>query len=102
MTDTEKVVDTTEELNEEPVEEIDVSEDGKEVVENPVENVDNSAISVDTEYERLVNEIKLLREELSKIYQSSNDIPDADPVEAYLNSERSISYRLFNSGKGEK
>lgn len=58
--------------------------------------------SENSEYQALLDEVKALKEELSRHFQQSDTVTEGgvDEVERYLNSEDSITGRLLKSLKG--
>ncbi len=58
--------------------------------------------SENSDYQALLDEVKALKEELSRHFQQSDTVTEGgvDEVERYLNSEDSITGRLLKSLKG--
>ena len=65
-------------------------------------NHDEASPSENSEYQALLDEVKSLKEELSRHFQQSDTITEGgvNEIERYLDSEESITGRLLKSLKG--
>lgn len=84
---TEETRDKQENVDESPEVELTPTDEAPEAEVNPT----------DEELKQLREEIKSLREYLSKKFTESErgDVGETDPIEAYLNSDISLTHRIF-------
>ena len=88
------IIETTEEPRDEqgPVDEV------PEVEVNPADEAPEAEVNpTDEELKQLRDEIKSLREYLSKKFTESErgDAGETDPIEDYLNSDNSLTHRIL-------
>lgn len=89
-----EIIETTEETRheQEHVDEV------TEVELNPVDEAPETEVNpTDEELKQLRDEIKSLREYLSKKFTESErgDVGETDPIEDYLNSDNSLTHRIL-------
>ena len=76
---------------------IETTEETRDKQENVDESPEVELTPTDEELKQLREEIKSLREYLSKKFTESErgDVGETDPIEAYLNSDISLTHRIF-------
>ena len=86
------------ETTEEPQDEQEHVDEVPEVEVNPVDEAPEAEVNpTDEELKQLRDEIKSLREYLSKKFTESErgDAGETDPIEDYLNSDQSLTHRIL-------
>ena len=89
-----EIIETTEE----PRDEQETVDEVPEVEENPADEAPEPEVNpTDEELKQLREEIKSLREYLSKKFTESKrgDAGETDPIEDYLNSDQSLTHRIL-------
>ena len=86
------------ETTEEPQDEQEHVDEVPEVEVNPADEAPEAEVNqTDEELKQLRDEIKSLREYLSKKFTESErgDAGETDPIEDYLNSDQSLTHRIL-------
>ena len=93
------------ETTEEPQDEQEHVDEVPEVEVNPADEAPEAEVNpTDEELKQLRDEIKSLREYLSKKFTESErgDAGETDPIEDYLNSDQSLTHRILEKYERKK